>query len=64
MLQKILPIGFTYPETRCRKFEVNKIDGFMERIIHNEQLKAEKTTEMDGVTSVMLASRHRRQVCV
>jgi hypothetical protein len=42
MLQKILPIGFTYHETRCRKFEVNKIDGFMERIIHNEQLKAEK----------------------
>ncbi|MFH0989835.1 MAG: hypothetical protein V1799_07455 [bacterium] len=41
-MPNLLPVGFTYQGVDYRTFEVNLIDGFIERIIHNQMLRSEK----------------------
>jgi hypothetical protein len=55
-LKKVLPIGFVYEGQPYRHFEVNKVDGFLERIIHNDTLRTEKPqTWMAMVLSGLLS---------
>lgn len=54
-MKNVLPIGFTYEGRSYRMFDVNRIDGFMERIIHNETLRKERPqTWMAMVVSGLL----------
>lgn len=56
-MNNILPIGFVHEGQTYRSFEVNKVDGFMERIIHNETLRKERPqTWMAMVISGLLKS--------
>ena len=55
-MKNVLPIGFTFNGEKHRTFEVNRIDGFMERVIHNETMMAEKPqTWMAMVIAGLLA---------
>lgn len=54
-MKNVLPIGFNYDGRSYRSFEVNRINGFMERIIHNETLRRERPqTWMAMVVSGLL----------
>jgi len=56
-MNNMLPIGFVHEGQAYRSFEVNKVDGFMERIIHNETLRKERPqTWMAMVLSGLLKS--------
>ena len=53
---KVLPIGFRYQGKSCRRFEVNRINGFAERIIHNEDMQRERPqTWMASVLSCLVS---------
>ncbi len=41
-LKNELPIGFEYQGETIRSFELNRIGGFLERIIHNDTLRSER----------------------
>ena len=53
--KKVLPIGFKWNSQTIRSFNVNLIDGFIERVIHNEQMRADRPqTWMASVLSALL----------
>ncbi len=53
--KNMLPIGFTWNNKAVRTFAVNLIDGFMERMIHNDNMRIDRPqTWMASVLSALL----------